>query len=120
MLFRRIATWKSLITPSSCTPLLNCPPKLSIDLLLASAAHAYGERVIAVILTGTGSDGTAGAQAVKAAGGTVIIENPDTAQLSRYAVLCTPLSVDMSLDLARIGPLLHDLLDRCLRVISAR
>ena len=85
-------------------------PKPSIDLLLASAAHAYGERVIAVILTGTGSDGAAGAQAVKAAGGTVIIENPETASYPAMPASLAPASVDMSLDLARIGPLLHDLL----------
>jgi two-component system, chemotaxis family, CheB/CheR fusion protein len=84
-------------------------PKPSIDLLLASAAHAYGERVIAVILTGTSSDGAAGAQAVKAAGGTVIIENPSTARYSSMPASLAPSDVDASLDLARIGPLLHDL-----------
>ena len=85
-------------------------PKPSIDLLLASAAHAYGERLIAVILTGTGSDGAVGAQAVKAAGGMVIIENPDTASYSSMPASLAPSNVDMRLDLARIGPLLHDLL----------
>src|SRR6476660_9799235 len=35
-------------------------PVPSIDLLFSSAAKAYGERLIAVILTGTGSDGTSG------------------------------------------------------------
>lgn len=84
-------------------------PRPSIDLLLASAAHAYGERVIAVILTGTGSDGAAGAQAVKAAGGTVIIENPATARYPAMPAALAPSTVDMSLDLARIGARLHDL-----------
>src|SRR5438045_2493315 len=42
--------------------------KPSVDLLLSSAAAVFGERLIAVILTGSGSDGTAGARAVKAAG----------------------------------------------------
>ena len=36
-------------------------PKPSVDRLLTTAAHVYGERMIAVILTGTGSDGTLGA-----------------------------------------------------------
>jgi two-component system CheB/CheR fusion protein len=40
-------------------------PKPSIDLLLASAAAAFGDRVIAVVLTGTGSDGAYGAQVVR-------------------------------------------------------
>lgn len=43
-------------------------PKPSINLLLSSAAQAHGERLIAVILTGT--DGAVGARDVKAAGGT--------------------------------------------------
>jgi two-component system CheB/CheR fusion protein len=54
-------------------------PMPSINLLLSSAARAFGERLIAVILTGTGSDGASGAYQVKAAGGLVIIENPETA-----------------------------------------
>src|SRR5919204_1355517 len=45
-------------------------PKPSVDLLLSSAARVYGERLIAVILTGSGSDGAAGAYNVKNAGGT--------------------------------------------------
>jgi two-component system CheB/CheR fusion protein len=85
-------------------------PKPSINLLLASAAHSYGERLIAVILTGTGSDGAIGAQAVKAAGGTVIIENPDTARYPDMPASVATSSVDMSLDLAQIGPILYDLL----------
>ena len=54
-------------------------PKPSVDLLLNSAADAFGEGLVAVILTGSGSDGTAGARRVSAAGGTVVIQNPKTA-----------------------------------------
>src|SRR4051812_828513 len=54
-------------------------PTPSIDRILASAAEAYNEGVTAVILSGTGSDGSAGARQVKAAGGTVVIQNPETA-----------------------------------------
>jgi len=54
-------------------------PKPSVDLLLSSAAESYGEHLIAVILTGSGSDGAAGAVDVKNAGGVVIIQNPQTA-----------------------------------------
>ena len=48
----------------------------SIDILLKSAAKVYRERLTAVILTGTGSDGSSGAWEVKQSGGTVVIENP--------------------------------------------
>src|SRR5260370_41727119 len=46
-------------------------PKPSIDLLFSTAAAAYGDRLIAVVLTGMGSDGAAGALHAKSAGGTV-------------------------------------------------
>ncbi|HLZ21514.1 MAG TPA: chemotaxis protein CheB [Ktedonobacterales bacterium] len=85
-------------------------PKPSVDRLLTSAAQAYGERLIAVILTGTGSDGASGARAVKEAGGTVIIENPATAAYPGMPESLAPTSVDLVSDLERIGPLLHDLL----------
>src|SRR4029078_1580122 len=49
-------------------------PKPSVDLLLSSAAESYGEHLIAVILTGSGSDGAAGAVEGKNAGGVVIIQ----------------------------------------------
>jgi len=52
----------------------------SADLLFESVAGAYGPRAIACVLTGTGSDGTMGVNAVKARGGTVIAENPLTAE----------------------------------------
>lgn len=57
----------------------NGRPKPSLDLLLSSAAQAFGEGLIAVILTGSGSDGADGAREVKEQGGTVVIQNPETA-----------------------------------------
>ena len=52
----------------------------SADLLFESVAGAYGADVIACVLTGTGSDGAMGVSAVKARGGTVIVEDPATAE----------------------------------------
>ena len=85
-------------------------PKPSVDLLLSSAARAYGERVIAVILTGSGSDGATGARDVKVAGGTVVIENPETASYPSMPASLAPTTVDIVANLDRIGPLLCDLL----------
>ena len=84
-------------------------PKPSVDRLLATAAHAYGERLIAVILTGTGSDGATGAHAVKAAGGMVVIENPATAAYPGMPESLASTTVDLVADLEQIGPLLNDL-----------
>lgn len=52
----------------------------SADLLFESVAGAYGARAIACVLTGTGRDGAMGVSAVKSRGGTVIAEDPQTAE----------------------------------------
>lgn len=52
----------------------------SADLLFKSAAASYRERVIAVVLTGTGSDGAMGVRAVKKMGGTVLAQDQATAE----------------------------------------
>jgi len=55
-------------------PLVNfCRP--AVDPLFSSAAQIWGSGVMAVILTGMGSDGTHGAQDVAAAGGSVIAQD---------------------------------------------
>jgi two-component system chemotaxis response regulator CheB len=51
----------------------------SADALLASAGRTLGPRVCAVILTGMGRDGQAGAKAVHAAGGLVLAESAESA-----------------------------------------
>lgn len=51
----------------------------SADRLLASLAAACGPRALGVILTGMGEDGLAGARALRAAGGQVLVEARDSA-----------------------------------------
>jgi two-component system CheB/CheR fusion protein len=82
----------------------------SINRLFSSAARLFGERLIAVILTGSGSDGAEGAWEVKAAGGVVIIEDPTTAAFAGMPQSLAPTTVDLVAHLEQIGPLLHDLL----------
>jgi len=82
----------------------------SIDLLLESAAGAFGQGLIAVILTGTGSDGSAGAWHVKQAGGVVVIENPATAMFPSMPRSISPSLVDARADLDSIGKVLRDLI----------
>lgn len=52
----------------------------SIDVLFESAADAFGEQTVGVILTGANHDGAAGAAAIKACGGTLIVQKPDSAE----------------------------------------
>jgi two-component system chemotaxis response regulator CheB len=53
-----------------------CRP--SVDPMLRSLARLYGSRLLVAILTGMGSDGRKGAEAVVAAGGTVVAQDEET------------------------------------------
>jgi len=77
----------------------------SADLLFESAAAAYGPHAIAVVLTGTGRDGAAGAEAVKRMGGMVIAQDAATSAFFGMpgAAISTG-AVDLVLPLERIGP----------------
>jgi hypothetical protein len=49
------------------------------DPLFVSAAEAYGERVIGIVLSGGGSDGAIGLQAIKEHGGIALVQHPEDA-----------------------------------------
>jgi two-component system, chemotaxis family, protein-glutamate methylesterase/glutaminase len=50
----------------------------AVDVTLLSIAQHYGDRIVAAILTGMGSDGTTGAQLVHNSGGWVISESEES------------------------------------------
>jgi two-component system CheB/CheR fusion protein len=52
---------------------------LGIDIMLASLARDVGERAAGIVLSGMGSDGTLGLQAIKRQGGLTLVQQPDTA-----------------------------------------
>jgi len=54
----------------------------SADLLFESVAASYRQRAIAVVLTGTGSDGSMGIGAIKKMGGTVVAQDQASAEFS--------------------------------------
>jgi two-component system CheB/CheR fusion protein len=54
--------------------------RLPIDVLFSSLAREQGKRSIVVILSGMGSDGTLGAQAIRTLGGLVLVQQPESAQ----------------------------------------
>ena len=53
---------------------------LPIDVFIASAARHYHEHMVAVILSGTGSDGARGVVEVNAAGGLSLAQSPESSQ----------------------------------------
>ena len=61
----------------------NPEPSLGVrtefDVLLSSLAETFGEQVVTIVLSGTGSDGTAGLADIKKAGGWVIAQTPSEA-----------------------------------------
>ena len=52
----------------------------AIDVLFESAAEAYKNKLIGVILTGSNNDGTKGIKRIKDCGGLAIIQDPETAE----------------------------------------
>lgn len=52
----------------------------AIDIFLKSLAEDQGERAIAIILSGTGTDGTRGIEAVQQHGGMIIVQDPHSAK----------------------------------------
>ena len=81
--------------------------KPSVDVAYASAAKTFGDKVLAVILTGMGSDGTDGARLLKRSGATVWAqdENSSTIYGMPKSVIEANLA-DSILDLDEIGSLL--------------
>jgi two-component system chemotaxis response regulator CheB len=57
---------------------LDTPHRPSVDVLFQSAAEVYGDRVLAVVMTGMGDDGRQGAAWIKARGGSVLTEAEET------------------------------------------
>ena len=79
----------------------------SIDVLFESAADAWGERVIGVVLTGTNADGAQGLARIKERGGLTVVQEPSEAEcpiMPEAAIAASP--IDHVLALAEIPPLL--------------
>lgn len=76
----------------------------SIDVLFQTAADAYRDALLGVLLTGASADGAEGLASVKAYGGRAIVEDPATAECRTMpaAALATT-AVDYVLPIGKIG-----------------
>lgn len=88
-----------------------CYARPSIDVLFESAADAFGEKVIGIILTGASSDGSKGLAKIKAEGGLTFVEEPASALCRTMpASAIANVEVDWILPLSKIAPCLVNLL----------
>jgi two-component system, chemotaxis family, protein-glutamate methylesterase/glutaminase len=83
----------------------------SIDVLFRSAAEAYRERCVGVVLTGANEDGAEGLALIKQLGGVAVVQDPRTAErreMPSAAIEAT--EADVVLPLEEIGLFLRGLL----------
>jgi len=81
--------------------------RAAIDPLFRTAALAYGDRVIGILLSGALYDGTAGLFDIKQRGGLAVVQDPEEASVSalpRHAI--AHVAVDHILPIAEIAQLL--------------
>jgi two-component system, chemotaxis family, protein-glutamate methylesterase/glutaminase len=84
----------------------------SIDVAFESAAHAYGDGVIGVVLTGANEDGAEGLARIRRRGGIGVVQDPDTAERPRMpAAAIDAADPQYVCPLPEIAPLLVRLAD---------
>lgn len=82
----------------------------SIDVLFESAADAYGDHLLGVILTGANQDGASGLEAVHRAGGITVVQEPVSAHAPLMAMSALQRNpADFVLSLQQIAHLLGTL-----------
>jgi two-component system chemotaxis response regulator CheB len=77
------ANYHLLVEPGSIALSIDAPVRCSrpsMDLLFESAAMAYREKALGVVLTGANADGAIGAAALAAVGAPVIVQDPRSAE----------------------------------------
>jgi len=88
-------------------------PSPSIDLIFDSLAEHWGDRAVAVVLSGTGSDGARGLCAVSAYGGLALVQLPESAQFDAMPRAAIALGgSDMVADPATLGNHLSSLISQ--------
>ena len=95
---------------------LSCEPPVhyarpAIDVLMESAADAYGPALAGILLTGANADGADGMQRIRQRGGLTIVQDPKEAQAAtmpeKAISLCEPHLVLPLADIRALLPLLE-------------
>lgn len=103
---------KNLHIKGSELYLLDKGPKhnlnLPIDIFFHTLGEEYKERAIGVILSGTGSDGSRGIRTIKEGGGTIVVQDPTSAQFDGMpnSAISTNI-VDYILDTEKIAEIFY-------------
>lgn len=108
---------RHLVVKSGCAMAVMGPRenrhRPAVDTLFRSAARAYRNSVVAVVLSGALDDGSAGALAVKSRGGVVIAQEPADAEVRDMpANVIRQVKTDYCVKLKQIGPLLKRLANK--------
>ena len=107
-----VPDWHLGVGAGGTVALSRSPPRHYVrpsgDSLFESAAEVYGPRLIAVVLSGGGSDGADGVRSVKDHGGLVIVEDANTALHDGMPLSALATGrVDVVLPLGEIAPALR-------------
>jgi two-component system CheB/CheR fusion protein len=79
-------------------------PSPNIDLLFESLAAEWGQQSVAVVLSGTGSDGSRGLRSIRSAGGLTLVQSPQSARFDGMPRAAIALgSVDLVADATALG-----------------
>jgi len=83
-------------------------PHMTIDHFFMSLARERGNKAIGIILSGTGNDGAKGCEAIKSAGGLVIVQDPATANFTEMPLASIATGVDIVISPEAMPQLIED------------
>ncbi len=104
------------MTAEHCVRLVEGPKlnfvRPSADLMLRSAARAYADRALGVVLSGKGSDGALGCLAIAQVGGVVIVQDPRSSEFPDMPIAAAQIGANaVVLPPERIGAVLQQLME---------